>query len=276
LINFTSRGTMIERERAVEGARNPGYSKLGSTIVDIYCKPDKGLTRKISAINSEIRRMEATLRLKQKRFIKNCQVLNYDPMILVERPASAENIKKARERALAIERNDKDYVEDSDKPRYMRQLRSKARTPSTLTTIDAFTVKSKKKRNIWNETLDEKEPPEFVSTIRPHAKLTQREKSDLQVGWSYHKPRLTAEEDLPPPPRKLADSEEENTDDETGPFITQMAKVRRHSTKTPNKSHNENLNRHVDKSVRFESSKPNSPIKPGDSSPIGRSKISSR
>ncbi|PVD20968.1 hypothetical protein C0Q70_19132 [Pomacea canaliculata] len=86
-----------------------------------------------------------------------------------------------------------DYGEDPasfNMPSYMRPLRSRCRTPSTLTTIDAFTLKAKKKRNVWEEAMDEKAPPQFQSTVRPAARLSRREMAQLQEGWSSHKLRV--------------------------------------------------------------------------------------
>lgn len=170
-----------------------------------------------------------------------------------------------------------EYIPDEYKPHYMRQLRSKVRTPSTLMTIDAFTVKSKKKRNLWNETMDEKDGPEFQSTVRPYAKLSEKEKTDLQIGWSYHKPRLQAAEDqeakseksMTPKSGKSKTQESDVETDEEGefvtPFVTQMVKVRRHSTSgmTSSKNAKKTQGDHSGKSenkksVRFVSSKPSS------------------
>lgn len=72
----------------------------------------------------------------------------------------------------------------------MNTCRSRCRTPSTLTTIDAFTLKAKKKRNVWEEAMDEKAPPQFQSTVRPAARLSRREMAQLQEGWSSHKLRV--------------------------------------------------------------------------------------
>ena len=42
------------------------------------------------------------------------------------------------------------YPEYSQRPRFMHQLKSRVRTPSNFTTIDAFSVKTKKKTNYWS------------------------------------------------------------------------------------------------------------------------------
>ena len=40
--------------------------------------------------------------------------------------------------------------EYSQRPRFMHQLKSRVRTPSNFTTINAFSVKTRKKTNYWN------------------------------------------------------------------------------------------------------------------------------
>ncbi|XP_045207318.2 uncharacterized protein LOC123559502 isoform X2 [Mercenaria mercenaria] len=233
-----SRRSLMEREKAMEAARNPGVSKLGDCLVSINLKNDKVLTSNLRKINSEIKRMQLQVNHKMKYFVKNSNVLNHDPIILVERPPSPE-VKK---RAHLMEHYDgeEDVPGDENKPGYMKQIRSKARTPSTLTTIDAFTVKQRKKKNVWDGAVDEKSAPEFESTVRPYAKLTRREKSDLQKGYEFHKPKLEnsgiseTEKSASSKPhthkkkvKEVANDDDSDFEDEITPFITQMAKVRR-------------------------------------------------
>ncbi|KAJ8313355.1 hypothetical protein KUTeg_009141 [Tegillarca granosa] len=232
--------------------------------------------------------MENQLNQEKKLFVKSCTVLNHDPIILVERPPSPENIRKVAKIAMSYD-EDESAILERDKPRYMRQLRHKVRTPSLLTTIDAFTVKTKKKRNIWDNVLDEMKPMQFQSTVRPYSKLTERERTDLEAGWSFHKPRLEAAEDLDEEQKALvcvqkkkkgkhaksaqpkmtvekiiqkgqdsgADSDTDT--DELTPFITQMAKIRSHSSTVKgsdnaidiNKIRREKTEDETSKAVRF-------------------------
>lgn len=249
--NYTSRRAMLEREKAMEAARNPGVSKYGTTLVDVNSKQDRDLSKQLSYINSQIRRMEVEMRQKKKYFVKKCQVLNYDPIILVERPPSPEAVKKVVKLEYSDYEQDDSVLDPENSPHYMKQLRSKVRTPSLLTTIDAFTIKSSNKKNVWEDATDDKEPMKFQSTVRPYTRLTKREQVDLQMGWSFHKPRLTPEHTIdnsnlkPSSAKSRASSkksrpyelEPEQTitvDKTTGsdeedtftPFITQMAKVR--------------------------------------------------
>lgn len=236
---ITSRRVIIEREKAMEGARNPGFSKFGDCLVSINSKNDTVLTSNLKKINSEIRRMQLQINHKMKYFIKNSAVLNHDPIILVERPPSPGVVKRADIMMNYV--GDEDVPGDENKPRYMRQIRSKARTPSTLTTIDAFTVKQKKKQNIWEGAVGEPSERQFQSTVRPYTKLTRREKSDLQKGYEFHKPKLEnsglsnadgSDMNKSHAHKKRvteAVSDEHGAyyiDDEMTPFITQMASAR--------------------------------------------------
>lgn len=282
--NFKSRRAMLEREKAMEGARNPGFSKYGTTLVDVNSKQDRDLSKQINYINSQIKRMEIEMKQKKKYFVKKCQVLNYDPIILVERPPSPEIIKKVVKLAYSDDEDDS-FLEPENSPHYMKQLRSKMRTPSLLTTIDAFTIKSSKKKNVWEGVTDDKEPMKFQSTVRPYVRLTKREQSDLQVGWSFHKPHLTPEQNIDSANmkpgsaksrtpvktkakeyetsdehvtiEKLGDSDDE---DSFTPFITQMVKVRSQSGVKQNVSDKaENVK--DQKSVRFTRSATNTPVR---------------
>lgn len=241
---MTSRRSLIEREKAMEAARNPGASKFGDCLITSKAKTDKMLVSNIRKINSEIRRMQLQVNQRMKHFVKNSAVLNHDPLILVERPPSPDVVKKAHLMTNYADLDTHFYPpvdeEDECKPSYMRQLRSKARTPSTLTTIDAFTVKARKKKNVWEGAVDEKTPPTFLSTVRPFAKLTRREISDLQKGYDFHKPKL--ENNSSPDIHETSNvnkkkkaiakktnkvySDESDAEDIFTPFITQMADIK--------------------------------------------------
>lgn len=232
---MTSRRALIERERAMEAARNPGVSKFGDCLVYINSKTDKALSSNLRRINTEIRRMELQISQKIKYFVKHSTVLNHDPLILVERPASLNTIQRALTMTHYDPNDNYPPLDDGNKPGYMKQLRSKARTPSTLTTIDAFTVITKKKKNIWEGAANEKEKLQFQSTVRPYTKLTNREISDLQKGYEFHKPKLNIDEtgdggDIENKVHTKKSKEGDNSDsdfDDVTPFITQMSSVRR-------------------------------------------------
>lgn len=85
--------------------------------------------------------------------------------------------------------NEQGANHDSPKlPGYMRPLRTGRRTPSSLITIEAFTLETKKKRNIWEEALTEKEEPRFKSSTMPAIRLSEQEVAQLQLGHMLHKP----------------------------------------------------------------------------------------
>ena len=242
---LASRRALFERKKAEDAARNPGFSRFGDCLVSVNAKTDEVLSKNLKQINSEIRRMELQTSQKRKLFLRNSGVLNHDPLILVERPASPVLIRRAQT-LLNNDPYDEELFGEANKPGYMKQLRSKTRTPSTLTTIDAFTVKSKKKRNVWEEAMDEKTAPQFTGTVRPYARLTQKEVTELQMGYELHKPRFIQEaapvsdgegEDnmkalqlrkKPKATVETPDTDSEGSDfDEITPFITQMASVRK-------------------------------------------------
>ncbi|KAK3596455.1 hypothetical protein CHS0354_015927 [Potamilus streckersoni] len=245
LSNFTSRRAWMEREKAMEAARNPGFSKFGECLVNSHSKQDKLLNSRLNRINTEIRKMEKVRNQEKKHFVKCSGVLNHDPLILVERLPSPSVIKRAM--TLMINEDIEGIEDDSKVPGYMRPLRSRTRTPSTLMTIDAFVLKSKKKRNVWEEAMNDKEPLVFQSMARPYTKLTERDKSDLQLGYSVHKPKLTpntvltesedgkknkshaSKKKMKQAKRKPTetDSESSSDSDDLTPFITQMASVRK-------------------------------------------------
>lgn len=76
----------------------------------------------------------------------------------------------------------------STMPSYMRPLQSRSRTLSSLTTIEAFTVETKKKKNLWEDAVEDKDEQKFKSTSRPTARLTAYERKQLKIGHSLHKP----------------------------------------------------------------------------------------
>ena len=242
---MASRRALVERRKAEDSARNPGFSRFGDSLVSVNAKTDEVLIKNLRQINSEIRRMELQTSQKRKLFLRNSGVLNHDPLILVERPASPILIRRAQT-LLNNDPYDDELFGEANKPGYMKQLRSKTRTPSTLTTIDAFTVKAKKKRNVWEEAMDEKTAPQFTGTVRPYARLTKKEITELQMGYEMHKPRFIQEaapapdgegEDSmralqirgkPKAMEEIPDTESEGSEvDEVTPFITQMASVRK-------------------------------------------------
>ncbi|CAL1529347.1 unnamed protein product [Lymnaea stagnalis] len=177
----TSKVSAKDKEKAVSAARSPKDSKMGECLLNVHIRGDPGLGPHLGKIDREQRRTEHGLHQSRQSFLRQSQCLNYEPMILVERGPS----DKAITRAAFM----KSYGVDPVTvllPSYRRPLVSRSKTPSTLTTIEAYTVESKKKRNVWDEALEE--APRFKSVARPTARLTNDEVTELQMGHLHHKP----------------------------------------------------------------------------------------
>ena len=67
-------------------------------------------------------------------------------------------------------------------PRYMQPLKSHYKPPSNLDTIDAFTVRPRRKQNIWEEYAPQLEP-QFYSVVLPSNRLSQSEVSTFTDHW---------------------------------------------------------------------------------------------
>lgn len=179
-----------EREKAVKAARYPAFSKYGNSLMAMSLRKNQALTRKLAYLDLQMKQTEIETNCKKRFFLKTCQVLNHDPIIVVERSPSHVVLNKLNSY------NNGDDVGKGCLPNYMTQLDFKIKIPSMFTTTEAFIVRSKKKRNIWDETKEQvvKESKTFRSTLRPTARLSRKEQISLQTGFSFHKPRVTPEE----------------------------------------------------------------------------------
>ena len=73
-----------------------------------------------------------------------------------------------------------------------KYLLSLYRPPSTeVTTIDAFKVTSRRKLNVWEQAVEELEPPAFQKSFVPCIPLEREERSQLETGWRLHRPRTS-------------------------------------------------------------------------------------
>ncbi|XP_046354601.1 uncharacterized protein LOC124134029 [Haliotis rufescens] len=213
-----NRKARLEREKAMNAARCPKESKFGECLLNINTKDDPLLCKNLGKINLEVRRMEFKMKQLRQTFVKQSKFLNHEPLILVERPASPE----VRHRRVVMDMGANDPA-SMTLPGYMRPLRSRCRTPSTITTIDAFTVRPKKKRNVWEEAMDEKEKPKFKSTVRPCSRLTQRELTEVHLGWSTHKTKVDKEPEARTPSPSRATPRSLPNDNQV--FITQLRRT---------------------------------------------------
>nr|KAI8762869.1 hypothetical protein BgiMline_005805 [Biomphalaria glabrata] len=186
----TNRLNPKDKEKAVSTARNVKYSKMGECILNVHLRDEPGLKPCLARIGREQTRREQSLQQTKQRFLQQSQCLTREPMILVERAPTMDTVTRATfmssfgiDPVVAL------------LPSYMRPLRSRSKTPSTLTTIEAFTAESKKKKNVWDEALDE--APKFKSIAKPSTRLTPQEIAQLQAGHLHHKPtpqKLAAKE----------------------------------------------------------------------------------
>ncbi|XP_041376212.1 uncharacterized protein LOC121388781 [Gigantopelta aegis] len=189
-----SRRCRLELEKAMSTARCPKDSKFGECLININTKQDPILGKNLSRIEMDIRRMEAKMQQLRKTFVRSSQCLNYEPMILVERCPPREAFR----RTAFINAYGYD-PQLARLPGYMFPMKSRSRTPTTFTTIDAFVVKQRRTRNVWERATEDKELPKFESTVRPCSRLTQREIQQLQQCRTYHKPKLQDERELRSP-----------------------------------------------------------------------------
>ena len=188
-------------------ARCPKDSKFGECLLNIHTKHDPVLGRSLSRIEMDIHRMEAKMDQLRKTFVRASQCLNNEPMILVERsPPKAAFRRKAFINAYGYD------PELARLPGYMFPMKSRSRTPTTFTTIDAFVVKQRRTRNVWERVTEE--APKFESTVRPCSRLTRREVQQLQLCRTHHKPRLQDEREAGSPRQ-----------DGNSPFISQLPRT---------------------------------------------------
>ncbi|XP_012941711.1 uncharacterized protein LOC101861306 [Aplysia californica] len=172
-----------DKAKAVSEARAPQHSRMGEHLIHINSKGGTTRGGEMSRLSHEQKRTEQQLHQVKRNFLQQSQCLNREPLIVVERPASA----KVKSRATVIKKRgiDPDVI---SMPSYMRPLKCHSRTPSTLTTIEAFTVETRRKKNMWEEAMEDKEDLKFKCTARPSARLTPHEIQQLKVGYTLHKP----------------------------------------------------------------------------------------
>ena len=58
------------------------------------------------------------------------------------------------------------------------------RVPSTLPTIDAFVIKPKRKRNVWEDAINDK--LQLTSTYVPHTPLSPEEEAEIYRCYTLH------------------------------------------------------------------------------------------
>ncbi|ESO87271.1 hypothetical protein LOTGIDRAFT_154771 [Lottia gigantea] len=173
-----------DMETALLTARHPKDSKFGECLINLNTKKDPLLNSQLTKLKSEMRRMKLQANQVKDYFVRRSQVLNYEPMILVERPPSS----KFKPQIVGMTSEE---IEDLEKPGYMRRLRTRCKTPVQISKIEAFTRRTSKKRNVWEKFEDDKSY--FTSTVRPYSRLNNTERTELKYGWNHHKPQYSQE-----------------------------------------------------------------------------------
>jgi len=175
-----------DKIRAVTAARSPHTSRMGDYLIQQYLvnsKNSRTPSGDVSRLTGEKKRSEANMYQERHNFLRQSHCLNSEPLILVERPPSPK--VKTRAKMIAKHGIDPQVV---SLPSYMRPLKTKSRTPNTLTTIEAYTLQTRKKKNVWEEVAESKDEVKFKSMARPSVPLTAGERRQLKQGYNLHKP----------------------------------------------------------------------------------------
>uniref|UniRef100_A0A0B6ZJH7 Uncharacterized protein n=1 Tax=Arion vulgaris TaxID=1028688 RepID=A0A0B6ZJH7_9EUPU len=182
-----SKLTNNDKVKAVSAARNSLDSKMGECLVNNRIRQDPNLGSNLARINREERRMSRTHQQARKTFMKRSKTITHEPLILVERSPSDHTIYFSEPHTQPTR---------SKLPGYMKPVRGCTKTPSVIPTIEAFTMETRKKRNLWEGVLNEKVITKFKSATLPSIRLSEHEISLLKFGHMLHKPnsdRLTTQ-----------------------------------------------------------------------------------
>ena len=201
-LKFSSRRHIIDKERAIGTAKNPKDSHYGRTLLRNNVFEGRLLSSEMGKLGNEARRNQMHLDQQKKLFLKKNLSLP-DPMILVERPPSPDVLKKA---SFPEEFTDDEYYFNKSAPPHYAKPRSlDIKAPSTHVIMDMFKVTKKKKVNIWEEVMIEKEQPHFESAVRPARKLSELETQEIEKAWNAHRRQIESIK-IPPPPRTRTES----------------------------------------------------------------------
>ncbi|XP_067937238.1 uncharacterized protein [Watersipora subatra] len=173
----------MERQHALNTARNVLNSKIAKTLLEENKLPDRHLQIQVERFKADERRNLALTDNQQRLFKKQGLIYNFNPTIVVERPASLRNPTK----------------DGSTTPHYMTDIKQKQSLPiySPLPKVDAFKVISKRKRNLWEQNYDVKGlSKQFRSIILNSPPLTSDEQCDLDKGWTLYRPVSRLEESM--------------------------------------------------------------------------------
>ncbi|KAK2144926.1 hypothetical protein LSH36_719g01017 [Paralvinella palmiformis] len=198
---FQNRRAMLDKEHALNTARNPGDSKYGNALYRNNTHEGRVYSAELTKIEKQLRITSMQIDQQKKQFLT--KYAPKEPMLIVVRPPSPRSIQKYEWSQYNLE-NDFAYGHPKYRggPRYMDPLKSRVRTPNFRPTIDAFCVQTKKKVNVWEKELLEKEAPKFRSTVMPSYPLSTSEVRDLIKTLEYH--RLALDEARKKKPKREA------------------------------------------------------------------------
>ena len=227
-----SRRSKLELEHAMMTARQMKESHLGEVLLKDNVAEQRLLCGHLTKLNRELRRHEAHFKQQRSKFLKHTSDLP-DPILIVERSPTIDQLQKA------MNTSDEDMT--SGGHGYMRPTQRRVRSSPVIPTIDAYSVKPRRKQNIWEEAMAATEKHNFHSTVIPSEPLTKEEKKELQRGFVLHqKPGSLArglDMSLPGTPKRgregrraklilpdtmqaiLTEDQQETT---SSPFITQL------------------------------------------------------
>ena len=169
-----NRDKILCLERGVESARNQCESKLGSALLRQHADSGRALTATLSSIDRQFNRRRMHLAQERSTFVQRLQALP-DPTILIERPPLARPpLYAAAADGWTGERG------------YMRPTRPHVKRASHISTIDAFSIRARRKLNTWQSPGEHR----ICSVVLPAARLSAQEMCFLQDGLARHQ-RLT-------------------------------------------------------------------------------------
>lgn len=189
-----TRKEAMERQRAIDTARNVLSSRTGLVVMGENKFPERTLQLLIRRIEGEAKKQQTRIENDKKLFKKDRLIYNFEPTIVVERqpPPLQPLLPPSGDGGGG---DGSGYPAD-EPPGYMRPRRNArgAGTPSNLPSIDAFTVRAKKKVNLWEGRTHDESYVTFRSILMSSPPLSHLEKMDLEKGWKIHRPASRLEE----------------------------------------------------------------------------------
>lgn len=177
---LSSKCQMMDKAKALKTARSPSCSKYGNALLTNNVQEGRILSSEVARLERQHKRQQMHLDQAQKRFLQR-QNQRPGPTLILERPPSPEQVKR-----FLYCTKETPYTHSTSEPSYMNNVKSKVKVPLMQPTIDAFVVKVKKKRNVWEEAMIEKQPAMFASTVQPCWPLTPAEQAELRVCLECH------------------------------------------------------------------------------------------